>query len=134
MIAHMHVSSILVQMLYFTGGNQPVLDQRMSSEISPDEDAAIRLPPSLFQMIKDQTNLGVFFGRYDAATLFPISGENSNSNSVRQRQVCSRVLAATVGQNIPIQNLEQPVTVSLKLLTKQGMVIKFIDTYNNCKC
>ena len=106
----------------FIGGNQSVLDLRMPSQLSFEQDAGIRLPPSLFEKIKDQENVGVFFGRYETATLFPLSRDNGNVDTMRQTQVCSQVVAATVGQNLRLQNLTQPVTVTLKLLNKQGTV------------
>ena len=92
----------------------------MPSQVSSVQDAGIRLPSSLFQKIRDEENVGVFFGRYETATLFPFRGGNSNAQ--RRTQVCSQVVAATVGQNLQLQNLEQPVTVTLKLLNKQGTV------------
>ena len=91
-------------------------------QLLPLQDAAINLPQSVFQQINDSENVGVFFGRYEAATLFPVDGGSSTSSARRQAQVCSRVLAATVGQNVSIQNLEEPITVLLRLQSKEGMV------------
>lgn len=92
-------------------------------QLSSQQDAAVNLPRSVFQQINDSENVGVFFGRYEAATLFPVEGRSAISNTARrQAQVCSRVLAATVGQNVSIQNLEEPVTVLLRLQSKEGMV------------
>ena len=91
-------------------------------QLSSEQDAAINLPQSVFQQINDSENVGVFFGRYEAATLFPVDRGNIASSVRRQAQVCSRVLAATIGQNVSIQNLEEPVTVLLRLQSKEGMV------------
>ena len=90
-------------------------------QLSPERNASIRLPASLFRRIKDHANVGVFFGRYETATLFPVGGASINNVS-RQTQVCSQVLAATAGQNISLQSLEQPVTVTFRLQCKEGMV------------
>ena len=94
----------------------------MPGQLSPQQDVVIRLPPSLFQTISGSANLGVFFGRYERATLFPVGRRMSESNNSRQMQVCSQVVAATVGRNMQLQNLEQPIIVTLRLQTKQGNV------------
>ena len=109
----------------YTAGNDPVLasgDQVMPGQLSLQQDVAISLPESLFQMINDSTNVGVFFGLYERATLFPVGGGSTDNSALRQAQICSRVLAATVGQNMNLQNLEQPITVVLRLQDKDGMV------------
>lgn len=73
------------------------------------EKAAIHLPPSLFSEIVG--NVGMFFGLYETATLFPTSGQSSEGKEIR---VISPVLAATVSQNLNIANLEEPVTAAFK--------------------
>ena len=83
---------------------------------------AISLPQSLFQTINDSANIGVFYGLYETATLFPVSPRNTDGSAPRQTQVCSRVLATTVGQNVTIVNLKEPVVVTLTLQDKEGMV------------
>ena len=102
-----------------------MLDQKMAAP-EPEIDTAIRLPASLFERIKDRANayVGVFFGRYETATLFPVGEASVNSSAPRQIQVCSQVLAATVGQNMSLQNLEHPVRVMFRLLNhcKGGVV------------
>ena len=100
------------------GGSTPSLDQTMPGQLSFD--AAIRLPPSLFEELNNLPNVGVFFGRYEMPTLFPVGG--SSSNGARRTQVGSQVVAATVGQNLPLQNLSEPVTITLKLQTGVGLV------------
>ena len=97
----------------------------MAGEHSPEINSTIRLPASLFQRVKDRANnayVGVFFGRYETATLFPVGGASVNSSAPRQIQVCSQVLAATVGQNTNLQNLEQSVTLMFRLQSKEGVV------------
>ena len=102
-----------------TGGNDTALDQTMPGQFSSQDDVAVRLPPSLFERLRRRANVGVFFGRYEAATLFPVRGETVNSESSRrERVVCSNVVAATVGENMRLQNLEQPVTLALRLQNK----------------
>ena len=98
----------------------------MPGQLSSKQDVVIRLPPSLFQTISGRANLGVFFGRYERATLFPVGRRMSENNNSRRMQVCSQVVAATVGQNMQLQNLEQPVIVTLRLQTKQGNVSSMI--------
>ena len=83
-------------------------------------DAAIRLPPSLFEQLNNLPNVGAFFGRYERPTLFPVGG--SNNNGARRTQVGSQVVAATVGQNLPLRNLPEPVTIILKLQSGGGLV------------
>ena len=91
----------------------------MPSQLSPQQDAVIRLPPSLFEELNNLPNVGVFFGRYETSILFPLDRMSSNG---RQTQVGSQVLAATVGQNLSLRNLSEPVTITLKLQTREGLV------------
>lgn len=95
-------------------------------QLFPQQDAAISLPSSLFKNIDSHAmpNISLFFGIYENATLFPIGGENGDSSAPRRIQVCSRVLAATVGQNISIEHLkpDESVTVTFRLQKKIGMV------------
>ena len=86
------------------------------------EGTGIELPASLFQQFGDQySSIGIFFGLYETATLFPTGGTTSNSES-RTTEIYSQVLAATVGHNLTIQNLESPVTISLKPQNLEGKV------------
>ena len=112
-----------------TGGGEPVVAsgnqvaQTITGQVSMQQDIdAISLPQSLFQILNDSANIGVFYGLYETATLFPAGGGNTDTSAPRQLQVCSRVLATTVGRNVTIQNLEEPVTVTLRLRDKEGMV------------
>ena len=101
-------------------------------QLSQGQDAAISLPSSLFKTIDSSknTNIGMFFGFYDTAILFPVSQESTESdgNEAMQRRVCSHVLAATVGRDIDIRNLgpEENVTISFRLL-QECDVVSFIS-------
>ena len=88
----------------------------MSGELPPQQNAAIRLPASLFKMITDRDNVSVFFALYDTPVLFPVNGGNSiSSDGSVQTEVGSSVLAATVGPDINFQNLAEPITIVLRL-------------------
>lgn len=84
--------------------------------LSSQELAAISLPPSLFahERISDRSNVAVFFGYYKNDALFPDS--SVKGNEVRQPQVCSGVVAATValGRDNGIENLGDNVTISFR--------------------
>ena len=95
------------------------VDATTFDRLSPEENAAIRLPASTFAQIQDQRDLGVFVGYYESATLFPVS---SPSDALKQAQVCSNVIAATVGQNMSIENLKEAVTIAFRLENKVDMV------------
>ena len=103
-------------------------------QLLPQQDAAISLPASLFKRITS-ANVGVFFGLYKNATLFPVDGEKADNSASRRTQVGSQVLAATVGQNVSLQNLAQTesVTVVLRLQYKEGTV-SLITTHNGMYC
>ena len=123
----MHAQKLPYQIL--TGNGEPVLGsgdqvaQMIPRQLSVQQDIdAISLPQSLFQTLNGSANIGVFYGLYETATLFPVSRGNTNTSAPRQLQVCSHVLATTVGQNITVQNLVEPVTVTLRLQEKEGMV------------
>ena len=88
----------------------------MPGQLSPQQYAAIRLPASLFRVIGDRDNVSVFFALYDAPILFPVNGGNSiSSDGSIQTEVGSSVLAATVGPDINFMNLEEPITIVLRL-------------------
>ena len=95
-------------------------------QLFPEQDAAISLPASLFKVINttDMSNVGMFFGLYENATLFPVGRESAANSETIQTQVCSRVLAATVGQSISVQDLQtdESVMVTFRLQNKLGMV------------
>jgi hypothetical protein len=102
-----------------SGGNTSSLNPATSSQQSSQQDAAITLPPSLFETLTDRPSVGVFFGRYEMSSLFPVGRNASNG---RLPQIGSQVVAATVGQNLPLQNLPEPVTVTLKPQIREGLV------------
>ena len=94
-------------------------------------EAAIDLPASLFrdQWLGDRTSIGIFFGLYETASLFPTGEIKSTS---RTTEIYSYVLAATVGQNLSIKDLKDPVVISFKPQNKEGRVSK-ID-YHIVRC
>ena len=100
-------------------GNASSLNLATSSQHSSQQDAVITLPPSWFETLTDRPRVGVFFGRYETSSLFPVGRNASNG---RLPQIGSQVVAATVGQNLPLQNLLEPVTVTLKPQIREGLV------------
>ena len=98
-------------------------DQVEPGQLSPQLDAAISLPATLFEQIDDRDNIGIFFALHEASTLFPID-ENPSSTflSPRKASVGSHILAATVGPGINFQNLDEPVTILLRLQITNGNV------------
>ena len=89
-----------------------------TSLLSPQQDAAILLPASLFEGIQYyRDNIGIFFALYDQPTLFPVATNDDDSRASSQVQVGSPVIASTVGgENISIENLGEPVIVTLKIV------------------
>lgn len=90
-----------------------------SVNLSPSETSlgnSISLPSSLFQRVKSNTNsIGIVFTLYEAATLFPVGESSRSSNNQTMTQVGSQIIAASVGENIEFEDLEDPVTVVLQL-------------------
>ena len=74
----------------------------------------------------------MFFGFYDNATLFPVGQESTDGNEAVQTQVCSHVLAATIGQDIDIRNLrpEEHVTITFRLLKECDVVSLLLTLYS----
>ena len=115
------IADIIIIQLHFISGEKLTTaegDEIASGQLLPGEDAAISLPPSLFVNTGD---VGMFFGLYRTATLFPITGQSSGGREIR---VFSHVLAATVGQNVNISNLKDRVTIAFKSqpTTEEGLV------------
>ena len=97
----------------------------MAGQLTPEQTAAISLPASLFQLIDNRTNVGVFFALYNSSVLFPVNGGNNiNSDALRNTEVGSRVVAVTVGPGLEFQNLSEPVTIVLRLQITEGQVTK----------
>lgn len=89
------------------------------------EDTSISLPPSLFNnqnIPLDYPNIGIAFGNYYIATLFPVGGERAGSIGGRQTQVGSNIVSAIVGRGIEFKNLLEPVTSRFRLQISQGKV------------
>ena len=87
------------------------------SQLSQQEEAAISLPASLFELIDNQTTVGVFYAFYKLPTLFPIARETQLIDDVIQTQVGTPVIASTVvSDNVTFDDLSEPVTVLLRLL------------------
>ena len=96
-------------------------DQVEPGQLSPQLDAAVSLPATLFEQIDDNdSNIGIFFALHEASTLFPIGG--NPSSTPRRASVGSYILAATVGSDINFQNLDEPITVLLRLQITNGSV------------
>ena len=98
-------------------------DQVEPGQLSPQLDAAVSLPATLFDQIDDRDNIGIFFALHEVSTLFPIGGNPSSTFlSPRKASVGSHILAATVGPGINFQNLDEPVTILLRLQITNGNV------------
>lgn len=83
---------------------------------------AIRLPASLFEGVRNRDSIGIFFNFYNASTLFVVSGYESESNTPRQVEVGSQIIAATVGgENFSFVNLADPVEASFMIETVSEM-------------
>ena len=95
-------------------------DQVEPGQLSPQLDAAVSLPATLFEQIDDRDNIGIFFAWHEVSTLFPIGG--NPSSTPRKASVGSHILAATVGPGINFQNLDEPVTILLRLQITNGNV------------
>ena len=97
-------------------------DQVEAGQLPAQQNAAISLPASLFEQIEDRPNVGVFFAFYETPTLFPVGGESDRPTLPGQTAVGSDIIAATVGPGINFQNLDEPVTIVLRLQIPEGSV------------
>ena len=88
--------------------------QVVAGQLAPQQTAAINLPATLFGRINDRADVGVFFALYNNSVLFPVNG-GQNRNASMRRDVGTDVVAATVGPGITFQNLEENVTIVLRL-------------------
>ena len=97
----------------------------MTHELSPQQDAAINLPASLFESITDREDVGIFFAFYDMPTLFPVTRQRDiNSSAPKQTKVGSGVIAATVGPGLYFRNLTENVTIVFRLIDKKVRLIR----------
>lgn len=94
-------------------------DQHAPEQLAPEEDAVINLPPSLFRQIVNRSTVGLFFVLYNDATLFPVGERNTNNARLAQTRIGSSVLAATVGEGFRFENLEENVTLALRLFSTE---------------
>ena len=64
----------------------------------------------------DEDNIGLLFTLYKSSVLFPVNrGNNLNSDGSVQTVVGSHIIAATVGFDLELRNLEDNVTIVLQL-------------------
>lgn len=117
--------------LVLIGNHGQVIETNITSgHLSSQQQAAINLPASLFKHVS-KPNVGMFFGLYENATLFPVGGASTDSSAPRQPQVCSHILSATVGQNVDLRDLslEESVMLTFRLEDKlPGVVRKPVAT------
>ena len=106
--------------MFIVGESVIQVEETADIQLSSQQNAAIHLPASVFAQITDQTDFGIVVGCYERATLFPIT---STCCTLRQTQVYSNVtIAATVGHNTSIQNLEENITIAFRLQDQVDMV------------
>ena len=100
------------------------VEETTFNELSSQQNAAIYLPPSLFAQITDQADVGIAVGYYEMATLFPTTVYSPSDAGMRQTQVYSNVITATVGRidSMNIQDLEENVTIAFRLQDKVDVV------------
>ena len=110
-----------------SAGNEPMTapnDQVTKVELLSEQEAAIRLPGSLFRLITDAEDIGMTFGFYNESTLFPVGTGSAESRAIAERQtrVGSLIASAIVGLNRDFRNLEDPVTNTFQLQIPPDMV------------
>lgn len=100
------------------------------SQLTPQQEAVIQLPMSLFGNINDYQNIGMFFTFYNMSTLFPV-GERDTENSIPSHvKVGSSVIAATVGgDNLIFQNLTEAVQISFRIRNVHACNYSYYDYY-----
>ena len=96
------------------------------SQLSPQQNVSIILPPSLFTRLSDEHDaVGLVFGVYKTATLFPVVGETADGNRSTVKAIGSNIVLANVGAGsdiIDFQNLDDPVTITLRIQTSSEIV------------
>ena len=93
--------------------------QVMAGQLPPAQNAAIRLPASLFKRIDDRDDVGIFFALYDNSTLFPVDGGSNVNNDIDipiRTEVGSHVLAATVGPGLDFPDLTDNIIIVFRLV------------------
>ena len=89
-----------------------------TTTLGANETAAAFLPPSLFILISNRTEVGTFFAVYNSGVLFPVTNETRmlpETNSTVTTVIGSPVLAATVGRRLNFSGLAEPVRILLQL-------------------
>ena len=76
------------------------------------------LPPSLFQLITDYSEVGTTFIVYDTGVLFPITSRMDRTNSSVRTVIGSPVLGILVGLGLTFSRLVDPVSITLQLQQK----------------
>ena len=96
--------------------------------MSPQQEAVISLPASVFERVNDQESVGVFFALYEMATLFPVGERNAQSDrdTSRETQVGSQIVAATIDSNQELNDLENPVIIVFRLQLNSSEVVASI--------
>ena len=84
-----------------------------SGQLHPDQDAAVNLPASIFQRIENLKAIGIFFALYDTPILFPLNRERRVHNN--ETSVGSPVLSVTIGPGLNFQDLQNNITIVLRL-------------------
>ena len=110
----MDITIFLTCVSHSSGKDLTLGDQVTTDQLAPKQDAAINLPPSLFEQINDSSTVGLFFALYNDPTLFPVGKRNTDISGLKQTRVGSPVLATTVGPGISFEYLEDNVTVILR--------------------
>jgi len=106
-----------------TGATNPIT-------LSASENAAAFLPASLFQLISNHVDVGIFFAVYNTGVLFPIMNNTQpipETNSSIRTVVGSPVLAATVGPGLNFVELPEPVRVLLRLNEEVDLEVGGMD-------
>ena len=95
-------------------------DNVMPGQLSPQLDATISLPSSLFELISDRTNSSIIFSHYFKSTLFPVNGGN-----LKNVRVGTDILAATVVGAIltDFENVTIIFRSSISIISKKVLII-----------
>ena len=122
---HLFFLHTIPYIIIIIGDNDLILasgDQVEPGQLPIQLDAAISLPASLFGRINDRLDVGIFFAFYETPILFPVARQGGESSLPRQTVVGSNIVAATVGPGLNFQNLDEPVTILLRLQIVEELV------------